>query len=252
MPTLKEYPANHFENLKEKLESGAATWVVLSGKMCSGKDFIAAQLPLENKTILSYGNLLREMLSDALASVTDDFSLYDAGRLKLGYTDDASKAFQDEVNSYPLPLGLIDPWSRTTQMRTILQNMGSAYLPYEDYLPKRLIVSAKDVIESGGNIVSVGGRFLPDVEIPKLAGALTVRLEVTLETQLRRLKARDGLTDSPELRETLNHPGETALDDYAYDLRIDNNGPDTEVNQIEIVNKTYSLIKELTENRRKF
>lgn len=213
------------------LSRGEVAWVVMSGKICSGKDTVAPLLDLPGKTvIISYGSILREKLTLALDSLRlarymnrdEEFQVNSLRRI-LELEDSQAqellmlldKEFEVDEN--------VSSYGRTDNMRYILQKLGSDWLPHPDFLPRLAAVRAIEVLENGDSVVAAGSRFLPDVEIPKLAGGFTVRLDVNRKTQLRRLESRDNLTMTNKLLDSLNHPGEIALDDYPHDIRVDNN-----------------------------
>lgn len=217
---------------KEKLDTGKAALLVFSGKMCSGKDIVAEHLDLPdypNKKILPYGLILREYLQGNLEAI------YAAPRDQLAtviekefnYTPQASATFAKLLEPYLDSGQLIDPWERSNYMRKILQLMGSDFLPHESFLPDLIMAKAFTEIDDGTIIILTGGRLYPDIEIPKSHGAIIIRLEVTRETQLRRLKARDGLESTPELTESLEFISEIALDDYPFTHVIHNDYPET-------------------------
>lgn len=231
---LLDLPDDVWVNLAKPLDSGAVKWIVFSGKLCSGKDTIAENLNLPGSTVLvSYGNILRENLKAALEALHE-------ARLKgaslVEQVDILAKSLHyTRVNAgelleklYPLLTrgnGKLypSPYERTSEMREILQLSGSDWLPTPDYLPLSAALVASRELNAGNNVVMAGSRFLPDVEYPRSVGAIIVRLDVTRETQLRRLKSRDGLELDSSLEAAFNHPGESALDDYDFDLRVDNN-----------------------------
>lgn len=210
------------------LHTGQVAWIILSGKMASGKDRLARALHLPGEQeILSYGNILRENLTLVMdysftwkdkeySTIVDDVESF------LHYTPEAAKDFVDYIYERVMAEGELNPYERTDYMRVLLQNMGSIWLPHQDYLPHAAAHRASLLLRQGDSVVAAGSRFLPDVEIPRLAGALTVRLDVTRETQLRRLLERDRLSETPALLKALDHPGEVALDDFPHDIRVSN------------------------------
>lgn len=208
------------------VREGRVAWVVLSGKMCSGKDTLASRLELPGeKEYIAYGTMLRDNLSLALdywpLFETEEEKVADLAKV-LGYSTESAAELSLSLHREVERHGSVQPWNRTDGMRTILQKMGSEWLPDADYLPRTAALQALQHFDRGNSVVAPGSRFLPDVEIPVLGGAITVRLDVSRETQLRRLHARDGLAPTEELLEALDHPGESALDDYPHDVRISN------------------------------
>ncbi len=256
---LLQWPAGSADLMRAKLATGEVAWVVISGKMCSGKELVAGNLILPGtKEFISYGNILRENLDFVLDEVVP---LYQNGE-SLAEQARVVKRILDynDVNSLSLVLKLISllrsgeeftPWSRSNAMRDILQHMGSDYLPDANYLPNLAAARAKILIENGCSIVAPGSRFLQDVEIPRSVGAFTVRLDVTRETQLRRLKARDGLEPSEELMKALEHPGETELDDYPHDIRVNNDYEETPEGPVLLMAEVQKKVDEFLAGRMK-
>lgn len=252
------YPEGAASVMEEKLRKGEVAWVILSGKMASGKDTLAplVKLPGKEREILSYGNILRENLSLVMDSAFTREqeakgygAIVDEVKAILGYSQEASKEFTQMVWRRFVKEGALNPYERTNFMRTLLQKMGSDWLPYDDYLPVCAAGRAHILLNNGTSVIAAGSRFLPDVEIPRLAGGITVRLDVTEETQLRRLQKRDNLPITDELLTALHHPGELELDDYPHDIRVDNNTDGDEAFQ-KMVEEVNSKITKIMEERR--
>lgn len=222
-------PRGTYSKQEELLRSGQLAYVVLGGKMASGKDTIGPMLSLpgDSLVLLSYGEVLRQELKKVLPVIESDTTSDRESHAELiadslGYSLDNALALYNQVK-YQLELdGHLDPWERTDFNRTLLQSMGSEWLPDDDYLPRTASKQAMGHIADGNSVVLTGGRFEPDVSFPSVAGAICVRLVVSRETQLDRLMSRDGLGLSDELERQMNHPGEIALDDYPMDVMVRN------------------------------
>ena len=221
------------------LASGAVMWVVVSGKMCAGKDTIApalVDLMPTRTTMLRYGNLMRAELDPALDVIR---AHYPDGSL---FEDDVVEKVAETLT---LPLehartlvdrlapemvasdGTLTASSRTEGIRSVLQDLGDDWRCIEDpdYWARKAAQESMAELASGRSVILTGGRFLPDVDMPRAAGAFLLRLSVTRQTQIERLSARDGIAPSAETLRALDHKGETALDGYAhFDTVVDNNG----------------------------
>lgn len=227
----------YYRDQLHQVKNGNLGWIILSGKMASGKDTLAPLLKLPGKTthILSYGEVLRRELLKVVPIVNRHLET----NSKLFYTVEASRAIQlvaeslgyKYENAYHLfrmitpyiqANGGLDPWHRSEFHREVLQMMGSDWLPDDDYLPRTSSKQAIPLVAGGDSVIVTGGRFLPDVELPRSGGAIVVRVKVDRETQLERLRLRDGLEPTEELLAQLSHPGEIALDDYVPHIGIDN------------------------------
>lgn len=217
----------------EALTSGRLAWAVLSGKMTSGKDTLAGRLELPGRdrpVVASYGDLLRADLDLVMPAVR----AHSAGALTnrrasasvaatLGIEPEHADILVDMVAADISRDPELTPHSRTDAMRFVLQALGSTWREHEgpNYLAERNISRVKDILASGRSVISAGSRFIPDADIPRSVGAFSIRLDVSPETQKRRLMSRDGLLTDDTLA-AMAHPGESDLDDYPHDIRVSN------------------------------
>lgn len=201
--------------------------VVISGKMYAGKDTIADLLEINGKgfTHHTYSDILRPVMSTVLQCVKTSSTPQEAMTILSQRTSIPTQHLPEVVENVHTAL-VQDPFltenTRTPENRRILQKLGSIWLPHEAWLPEEMMKIAAREQEQGLNTAIVGGRYPVDVDIPRRNGALIVRLDINRETQLRRMKNRDGIDPTPEAIQGLEHPGETALDDWDFDLRINN------------------------------
>lgn len=238
--------ASQYSKAIDSLYRGQQALVVVGGKMTAGKDTVAPELtdivPSEVE-MLRYGNLMRADLRPGLDYLT---KTYRGGLLVEVFYEEVAERVADIMSLRPewaLELvqilapevhkakGELTPESRTDGIRIVLQNLGEPWRceDDEDYWARPAAIAALKAVSAGKSVILTGGRYLPDVEIPRAAGATLVRLDVTRETQLRRLSSRDGLAPDPETLAALDHRGETALDDYTgFHIRVDNDddGPE--------------------------
>lgn len=228
-------PRDTAERAAHNLQNRVAGWVVVSGKMGSGKDTVAplvlpglghtdvARVGYSDPMKTEYQYLL-DLIWGAATDLASARLLARTVEKTLGYRfDDALEAVSDvqQVLAGGKPVLASD---RTNQNRVVLQKVGGHWRTWSDeaYWSKMVSILCLEKIAEGTSVYLTGGRFLPDVEIPQAMGATIIRLDVTREVQLQRLQGRDGgLPTEAEL----NHPGELALDDWdGFDIRIDNNG----------------------------
>lgn len=215
------------------LADRTCVWIVVSGKMCSGKDTLAPMilpaLGRSDSVRVGYSDPMRAELQTAIDLLT-------------GRTDTLSALAEDLVSALSLDPGhafelarllapaVADPGhgltgsSRTDLTRQLLQSFGTEWRCEDDeeYWSRMVSVMCLHRIAEGHSVYLTGGRFESDVRIPKSLGARIVRLDVSREVQLARLLQRDGLVPDAE---TLDHKGEVALDDWdGFDVRVVNDG----------------------------
>lgn len=225
------------EKAQLALTRGQVLFTVVGGKMCSGKDTIAPALSQTGiggrNELMRYGDLMRKDLQpglallcemDAAGAPADDVIDAIGERMVLArdLTTELYEVLQPEVRGRG---GVLTPWDRTMGLRHVLQNLGDSWRLSEDetYWAASARDAALERLAHGVSVILTGGRFLPDVELPRATGAVLLRLDVTRETQLRRLRERDGIEPTQETLDALDHRSETALDEYAhFDARIRN------------------------------
>lgn len=218
------------EELEALSRSARHDWVVLSGKMASGKDTVAegvnAALYGDHARILRYGDLMRHELEVALRAWENALPDQDPAAV-IADAIDLPDAYAAEVVEHlradmERTAGKLTPWERTNGIRWVLQALGGPWRTAsdEDYWARSACLSALRAA-ADGPVLLTGGRFAPDVEIPLLLGAVVIRIDVSEDTQLARLAKRDRLTPDPA---TLRHPGETVLDGWdGFTARLDGN-----------------------------
>ena len=114
--------------------------------------------------------------------------------------------------------------SRTPGIRAALQYYGTDVRRVQDpdYWVKRALGPAVRAVAAGFDVYFSDIRFPNEVAGARRLGFHVVRLLISPQTQRARLLERDGLEPDPE---AVNHPSETALDDYdGFDQVLDNNG----------------------------
>lgn len=247
-------PKGTFSREEEALATGEQAWVVFSGKMFAGKDSLGEllRLPTPIKKVHN-GDLLREKLAFILTLIRGGVCTQEAVELivkDLRYSEAAAREMLATVEQEVKENPDTHPALRTPSLRRILQAMGDEWLPDDEFLAREAALKAMAHVKEGHSVMITGARFLPDVEIPLAAHALTVRVNVTEEVQLKRAALRDGLTDEEKLKEEFAHPGEVTLDFYPHNITVENNG-DSRESMLAVGEEINSKIATLLEERRK-
>ena len=242
LPTLPGIGEDTQASAIAALESGKVGWVVISGKMAAGKDTVAAQISdifptsaSEPPVLLGYGDLMRAELAtviEAYAAVLSSGAGFPERKSKIQEFTGLREAHAKELTR------LLDAefaeqgktpsvFDRTENMRKMLQGLGGVWRTEEDpvYWVRKAVIAALEHAAAGRSVLLTGARYLPDVEMPSQYGAVVIRLDVDRETQLARLRSRDGISPSPATLVALDHPGETALDHWTgFAFRFSNTG----------------------------
>jgi len=114
--------------------------------------------------------------------------------------------------------------TRTAQVRLALQYHGheARLETHPNYWVNACYQRVLPLLAQGRTVYLTDGRFPQEVETARSIGLYTVRLYVSREAQFDRIRGRDG--HDPDLA-SLDHPGETLLDDYdGFNLVVDNSG----------------------------
>jgi hypothetical protein len=219
---------------RTRLASGELCWVVVSGKMTAGKDTVAPALidTIGGRvSMLRYGDLMRAELDPALDVMrtmqdcpADQVAaeVADAIDLPLEFSRELVTLLSGDLRA---SAGTLTAHARTDAVRVVLQNLGDSWRCSDDptYWARRAKQASIRELCAGNSVILTGGRFLEDVELPVEVGAIVLHLDVSRATQLARLGSRDGLAISADTLAALDHPGETALDDWdGFTVRLSN------------------------------
>lgn len=219
----------------DALRSGSAVAYVLSGKLASGKDAVAAA-SAEQLAAAGFApanchrssDAIRDELRDVIAVVADSVDerrAVEAVQL-MGVPSSAAQHLVDELfvptrHASQLPV----PEERTDWMRHLLQyhaDYGRRSVD-EDWWVRAMFTSALESLAAGRSAYIAGIRYPNEIAPAMALGFMTVRLAVGRKVQEARLRARDGLDPLPEL---LDNTNECALDDYpGFNLIVRNDGP---------------------------
>lgn len=172
--------------------------------MCSGKD--------------TYGRLYQEISPGAVHySFATPLRKELAYILKLLINKKTLNDVAQEVNTSELNIVMLgdilnwdfskSPYERTPEMRAALQFWGTTVRRTQD--PNYWISIANNDIRKLREKTPVyitDGRFLNELNFLKSIGSIMFKLEIDRETQVERIRNRDGFTPNIE---TLTHPSET-------------------------------------------
>lgn len=240
------------------LESGMVSIIGFSGKKGAGKDTLATNFlkALDGKaelTPISTGikNEASQMFEMIYSWIETERKIYDSN-VKSGKTSahldisglvrqkqerhsrhiaefsqkfDTSRKHAQAI--YTTIYGLlksqegITGYNRENEVIAVLQYLGKDVRQPQDnvYWTRKMLWNVMDNASKGLNSLIPDVRFIHDADALKECGAFLIRADITRTEQLKRLKIRDGVEVSNTI---LDHPGETALDDYqGFDLRFD-------------------------------
>jgi len=111
-------------------------------------------------------------------------------------------------------------YNRDNEVIAVLQYLGKDVRQPQDeaYWVRKMLWNVLNNASKGLTSLIPDIRFPHDANSVKESGGYLIRSDIDREEQLKRLKSRDGVDVSEEI---LNHPSETALDDFqGFDLRF--------------------------------
>lgn len=202
--------------------------LTFAGKSCSGKDsvadLVADHLRQSGRDVMraTFSDLLRaearyglEVMNrmhaehsrpevvDAISSVCN---------LALEHADDFYGLLIDDVAACED----LTMRTRTPGTTEVLVRLGTDWRP-EGHWVRRMLIDCLNAEAAGRDCIVVGNRYRLEHDLFS-AYATSVRLDVSATEQTRRMTARDGYAPDPAF---LTSPGETAIDDAEFDIRID-------------------------------
>lgn len=225
------------------LAADRCTFLVVSGKLASGKDTVAPaildRLGYTETTHLYYALPLKEELNAIMGDIRAWFftvrpaSMTQRRRRDLAHILAAKHDMSVEHAEFFVGRLLdqvrmthsLHSRSRTEVVRQALQRLGTDVRRSQDpeYWVKLALKPAVETLAQGRSVFFTDARFPNEVEHASLLGARTCRLDISRAVQADRLRGRDGIAVPSE--ETLTHLSETSLDDYAgFDIRVSNDG----------------------------
>ncbi len=200
--------------------------LAFSGWMASGKDTVAAEvmrgLGQPDAVRMSYADPIRREMRLLIRLLRAGVDHADAAA-QVGCTP---QNFQTIAGILAADLAAdpdLDPDHRTVGMRRALQHWGTDVrrAADEQYWVRASLADAELHAEAGRSVYYTDLRFPNEVSALARAGYFTVRIDVSRDTQSRRLASRDSLVGGT----ALHHPSETALDNHpSFHLRVRNDG----------------------------
>lgn len=207
--------------------------VGISGKIGSGKDYLTEKLieELESRGRTTgqttFAKPLKEELGEIIDLLQDNRHLNVIGatlllkskkKMNLEQAGWLAERLHPELNIPDL-----NGWSRTLGVRSSLQILGTDIrrAQYPNYWTDKFLAEVRSMdsefvltphtLREQPVVFASDGRFPNEMDCINDNGGLTFRLDISEETLLKRRTGRDGIIYTPE---QLNHPSETALDDY--------------------------------------
>lgn len=225
--------------------------LTFAGKSCSGKDsvadLVADHLRQSGRDVMrsTFSDLLRaearyglEVMNrmhaehsrpevvDAIASVCN---------LAPEHADDFYGLLIDDV----VACEDLTMRTRTPGTTEVLVRLGTDWRP-EGHWVRRMLIDCLNAEAAGRDCIVVGNRYRLEHDLFS-AYATSVRLDVSATEQTRRMTARDGYAPDPTF---LTSPGETAIDDAEFDIRIDTDG----LSVVECADEVMSALAEKKEH----
>lgn len=222
----------------ENLETGAVRLLAISGKKGSGKDTFTEALATELNqpfTMHAFAYALKAQAQD----IFDIIGYF----VERNYTEDmiVNHLIQQYTlwhipfitkNMHELVQGIIadlkkgikpDSYKRSPGAWRGLQLLGTDIRRRQDdnYWVKLTVSYAIEQLAKGTSVYISDVRFPNEISSLEYFDAPTIRMHVTPEVQKERLLGRDGTMPSEE---ALMHPSEVSLDDYGFEVIVDNNG----------------------------
>lgn len=122
----------------------------------------------------------------------------------------------------PVFSGQLNGWSRSPQVRALLQFLGTEVRQSQDqlYWVRRTVQNIIVNASNGVSTIVPDTRFLHEAQAIHDLGGYLIRVDIDPEVQEQRMAMRDM---SKNFAEAQNHRSELELDDYqGFDVRIDN------------------------------
>lgn len=219
------------------LTAGVSRIVNVSGKMGSGKDFWAPRIHqmygTESATAVSFAFPMKSEVNDVLDTIAsartrEQAQAAVADRFTWSAADAAD--FVGFVWAHHADLPSWDahqrdrlPAESRTALRSLLQQYGTRRRGHDvGYWVRAAAPAIMQAAADGRHVQITDARFPNEADISVELGWTLVRIDIDPQVQRDRLLARDGIVyDDAQL----THISETALDDYPFPIRVDNNGP---------------------------
>lgn len=205
--------------------------IVVSGKLASGKDTVAA----ETMRVLGFPDAVRVSVAEPLRKEVDSILALskepevDEAIAGISIFGGISEDTAITVHAMACRALAADPgvtsYTRTADIRSLLQYWGTDVRIAQDalYWARKAVHSIFHVLAADNAVYITDARFVGDIDMARSICFYALRLEVAADVRESRLFARDGLMLDPA---TENHPSEQSLENYPnFDILVDNSGP---------------------------
>lgn len=201
--------------------------LTFAGKSCSGKDTVAdivtdrLRATGRNVTRVTFSDLLRaearygleimnEMHADHSRPEVVD-AIVSVCNLAPEHADDFYGLLIDDVSADED----LTMHTRTPGTTEVLVRLGTYWRP-EGHWVRRMLLDCLNAEATGRDSIIVGNRYRLEHDL-FAPHATSIRLDVSATEQTRRMTARNGYAPDSAF---LSSPGETAIDDAEFDIRI--------------------------------
>ena len=229
---LVNVPRDVAREAHTNLASGRVVGLAMSGKLASGKDTVApaalSRLGMQKLAHLYFAQPIKDEMDEMFTVMRQAESQNHAVVTIAQQMDLPYWAAEELVAGLWVPVLsdlTLHARSRTVEVRRALQYLGTDVRRSQDpdFWVKRSLQQALLEMAAGSSVFFTDARFPNEVDAMHRIGFVVVRLEITAETQRKRLAGRDGMVPD---QSAVNHPSEVALDNFDnFDVRVSNDGP---------------------------
>ena len=207
--------------------------LALSGKLASGKDTLAlgamSNLGHDKAVHVYFGDSIKSEVNQIIALILDSNIVEQEMLIKKveeeqGVNSVHTREIVELLLTEKFNNSLGTARDRSPAMRRVLQLWGTEVRREQDplYWVNKTLKAALAWALEGSSVYLTDARFPNEVSPAQSVGFIVTRVEISNETQEKRLLSRDGI--AVDLK-AINHFSEIALDGYkGFDLIVDNNG----------------------------
>ncbi len=211
--------------------SGTAGGILMSGRQGAGKDTVAPLVLDACGVIDAVQCRVSDAIKDEMNLIIDAITgrersaavqaVCEAVDLRVDHAGELVRILWDSTREAGHG---ITGRTRTPQVRLALQYHGheARLETHPNYWVNACYQRVLPLLATGRTVYLTDGRFPMEITMARSLGLYTVRLFVSRDVQFERIRSRDG--HDPDLA-SIDHPGETLLDDYdGFNLVVDNSG----------------------------
>jgi dephospho-CoA kinase len=212
---------------------GAVVGAVITGKMASGKDTVAARVAALRDATTKHPTVIHRVsdpiraelaqANELIANASNTDSAHRALVEVMDMPSEPARHIVDELFEMSRSAEL-NAEVRTNSNRHLLQfladNVRRAVDP-EYWVHQALASVYQELADGASTAILTGGRYPNEVQPAQTLGLTVIRIEVALEVQIARIHERDGIAPDPAL---FLDPNECALDEYVgFNVVVENN-----------------------------